>query len=324
MLLYFLISYAMATESWLIKAPEASPHEFVVYLQNSEHEKISSYFMKCDLKQELKEDFEKGQILFLDGDLNKSKKYFLNVVDKKWSCDWTEDERALISFSFFRIAQIENTQESQNRWIEEAIYFDDTFLPDQSLFPPPLIAKYQEFKQTKPKKKILLPPFSKKFSAILRNGRFLSLANLSIEEREGAARYTFISDTYLPEKFFISLNELEKLSANPRAFVHGTCENPILDESLRWQNGLSIFFSLDCIKEAKGSSEKSVTLNTGSTLEQFESTNQTIPNSQNKTWLQRNGLWLGTIVVGSLLLNSHLKSQESEQRVVVPTTTLHQ
>lgn len=328
MFLHLFISLSLASQ-WLIKAPEAHPQEFAVYAQNSSHEKISSYFLKCDLKTSLHEDLKKGQILFLDGDLQKAKKYFLKVVEQKWGCDWEDDERQMISFSFFRLAQLEQEGPNPWRWIEEAIQFDDEYVPEESIFPPPMIQAYKQIVQKQSRVKITLPSFAKKFSTLLRNGRFMSLSQLTLQAQEGKARYTFVSDTYQTEKVFLNLKDLENLSLNPQALVYGTCENFQVHESLQWLSQVSVFYGLDCVKgpsqDIKTASTSNLNIGTlPTTLADFQNRQRAPQETNTGTWLQRNGLWLGAVIAGSILLTAHLNNQDREQRVVIPTTTLNQ
>lgn len=313
---------------WLVKAPTAHPQEFAVYAQNSQYEKISNYFLQCEVRSQLNDDLKKAQILFLDGDLQLAKDQFAKVVEKKWSCDWADDERKLISFSFLRLAQMTTNLEAQKNYLYEAIQFDESFLPDEALFPPPLVAVYKTLLQQLPRQKIVLPDFSKKFSALLRNGRFISLANLTLETQAGKARYTFVSDAYLPEKLFINLTELEALTVEPQPLAYGECESMQVHESLKWQTELHVFYSLDCIKGAQTKSSLAVnTMGSSSQIKDFATTTtpqMPEPEAPKGTWLRRNGLWLGTAIVGSLLVSYHLKNQDKEQHVAVPTTTLHQ
>jgi hypothetical protein len=318
-----LISMALASD-WLVKAPEALPQEFAVYAQNSTAEKISSYFLKCELKQALQEDLKKAQILFLDGDLQKAKKQFLQVVEKKWSCDWADEERQIISFSFFRLAQLEQEGPHPLRWIEEAVQFDDAYIPDATIFPPPLIEAYKQALQKDSLQKVTLPLFAKKFSALLRNGRFISLSQLSVQARDGKARYTFVSDAYQIEKLFVRLQELETLSLQPQALVSGSCENFQLHESLHWLSQVLVFHGLDCIKSSTQNAQGSTSSPVSQKLSDYKNVPEAPQEIKTGTWLQRNGLWLGTAIVGSVLLTMHLNNQDREQRVMVPTTTLNQ
>jgi hypothetical protein len=328
MLVNLILLLNVVSASWLVKAPSANPQEFVVYSQNSDYQKISTYFLRCAEKDQILEDFKKAQILFLDGNLDQAKQQFLLVTEKKWSCDWAESERQLVLFSFLRMAQIEQDAARQTQWLTHAVHFDSEWTPDPSVFPPPLIAQFSSVRRQTMTQKIVLPTFSPKYSALLRNGRFMSLAQLSLEATSGKARYTFVSDTYQIETVFMTLTELQQLTLQPQPLVIGDCNNFQLSENLKWIENVSVFFSLNCVKTSQNISQPSSSTN-GETVAKASSPLQlpTVPGDpapSQKTWIQRNGLWLGTALVGSLLLSYHLKNQERPQTVAVPTTTLYQ
>jgi hypothetical protein len=324
MLVNLLLILSLASASWLVKAPSANPQEFAVYSQNSDFQKISAYFLKCEEKSQIVEDFKRAQILFLDGNLDKAKQQFLIVTEKKWSCDWVESERQIILFSFLRMAQIEQETGRQTQWLTQAVQFDSEWTPDPSVFPPPLIAQFTSARRQTTTQKIVLPAFAQKYSALLRNGRFISLAQLSLEAGPGKARYTFVSDTFQIETVFMTLSELEQLTLQPQPLVIGDCNEFQLNENLKWIENVSVFFGLNCVKTAQQTSTAASAVMTKSESSlQLPAMPNTSP-SQEKTWIQRNGLWLGTAVVGSLLLSYHLKNQDRSQTVSVPTTTLYQ
>lgn len=324
MFLHFLISLSLATTQWVIKAPGASSQEFTVYAQNSSAEKISSYFLKCEVKKDLYEDFKKAQIQFLDGNIDKAKALFVIVAEKKWSCDWTDDERKMISFSFLRLAQLENTDLLRHQWLQDAIDFDDQLKPDESVFPPPLLKEFNMLQKKQPQQKITLPNVAKKFSAILRNGRFISLAQITLQAQPGKARYTFVSDSYQTEKFFFTLSELETLSLEPQPLVFGDCDNFQISESLRMLKNISVFHSLDCIKD-NNSPETILTQSTPQDVNLNSLTNEMEKSQPARgSWLQRNAFWVGTAVVSSILIGYQLNKQNEPKAVAVPTTTLHQ
>ena len=323
MFMHALISWSFAT-TLLIKAPNANSQEFATYAQNSSTEKISTYFLKCESKKDLYEDFKKAQIQFLDGFIDKAKSFFINVAEKKWTCDWSDDERKIISFSFLRLAQLESNDLSRTRWLQDSLDFDDQLKPDESVFPPPLIKEWTQLQKKQVPQKITLPHFSQKFSALLRNGRFISLAQLTLQAPPGKARYTFISDSFQIEKEFVTLSELEVLSLEPQPLIFGDCENFHVAESLRFLKNVSVFHGLDCIRENKNIEKNFAALSSqeaalGSFTKESEDSKPA-----NTSWIQRNGVWLGTAIVGSLLIGYHLNKQSESQSVAVPSTILHQ
>ncbi len=316
----FLILNAVSA-SWLVKAPSANPQEFAVYSQNSDYQKISAYFLRCEEKGQLLEDFKRAQLLFLDGNLDKAKQQFLVVTEKKWACDWAETERQIILFSFLRMAQIEPDAGRQIEWLVQAVQYESEWTPDASVFPPPLIAQYATVRRQITSQKIVLPAFAQKYSALLRNGRFMSLAQLSLEANAGKARYTFVSDTYQIETVFVALPELENLSIQPQPFVTGECSDFQINENLKWIENVSVFHSLNCIKSSQQTAMPSI-VNAETPMPLPTLPEATVPHQ--KTWIRRNGLWLGTAIVGSLLLSYHLNNQDQPRTVAVPTTTLYQ
>ncbi|MBY0385570.1 hypothetical protein K2X05_10470 [bacterium] len=326
MFLHFLISISFASSTWLIKAPGADAQEFAVYTQNSTAEKISTYFLKCEVKKDLYEDFKKAQIQFLDGNIDQAKFLFANIAEKKWSCDWANDERKIVYFSLMRLAQLENTDLHRHQLLQDAIDFDDQQKPDESVFPPPLVKEFATLQKKQFQRKITLPAFAKKFSAILRNGRFVSLAQITFEALPGKARYTFVSDSYQVEKAFLTLAELESLSLEPQPLVYGDCENFQITESLRLLKNISVFHGLDCIKD-NTPTENLIASASGNAKDVFLSTfaSDTEKTQGNGSWIQRNGLWIGSALVSSLLIGYYLNKQNEEPRAVaVPSTTLHQ
>ena len=328
MLVNLILLLNVVSASWLVKAPSSNPQEFAVYSQNSDYQKISTYFLRCAEKNQILEDFKKAQILFLDGNLDQAKQQFLLVTERKWSCDWAENERQLVLFSFLRMAQIEQDSARQTQWLTHAVQFDSEWTPDPSVFPPPLIEQFSAVRRQSIAQKIVLPAFSQKYSALLRNGRFISLAQLSLEAIGGKARYTFVSDTYQIETVFITLSELEQLTLQPQPLVLGDCNNFQVSENLKWVENVSVFFDLKCVKTSQQLLTQSSSTNSDSVAKiapQLQlPTMPGDPAPPQKTWIQRNGLWLGTALVGSLLLSYHLKNQERPQTVAVPTTTLYQ
>lgn len=323
MFLNFLMSLAFASSPWVIKAPNADSQEFTVYMQNIAAEKISSYFLKCEYKRDLYEDFKKAQIQFLDGNIDQAKSLFEKVSEKKWSCDWADDERRLISFSLMRLAQLETNDSQRRQWLQDNIDFDDQLKPDESVFPPPLIKEFTSLQKQQSKQKITFPAFAKKFSAILRNGRFVSLAQITFEALPGKARYTFVSDSFQTEKVFLTLKELEGLSLEPQPLVYGDCENFQITESLRLLKNVSVFHGMDCIK-GQPSSEYRLSHASSPDIVLPSFANETTASETQRSWIQRNGLWVGTAILSSILIGYHLNKQNEPQAVSVPSTTLHQ
>lgn len=322
MFLYALISLSMAAtpSTWLVKAPKANPHEFFVFAQNSTDTKVSQAFTTCDQKSKINQLIKEAQFHFLNGSLDASKNKFSEIVEMKWSCDWKEDERKIIAFSLFRLSQLSSLPSEQMNFLTEAINFDDEVKPDPDVFPPPVVSLYRKTLEQMATQQMWLPDFSKKFSGLLRNGKFISLNAMAVKTYPMRARLTLISDTYVPETLVVTPEEFQKYQMDPRALVDGDCENFSVAEELKAMS-YKVFFGPDCIKESSVSTPQHTASTAGFTPD-LASTAPIGP--RKKSWLERNLLWVGVTVVSSIAIAQMVKNNQERETVVRPTNTLSQ
>jgi hypothetical protein len=308
----------------LVKAPNANPHDFFVYAQNNEVEKISSHFLKCEESIGLQQTLKEAQYHFLNGSLEKSRLLFSDIAARKWNCDWKEQERKTIAFSFYRLAQLSKNEMEQIQFLTDAINFDETSAPDNSIFPPPTVRLYKNLKAQLKKKSFSFPAFTKNYSYVLRNGQFINLATPELETFSLRARYTFVSDAYKIETLTVTAEELMGHDLKPQPWVSGNCKNPILsDEISPAKEGLKIFYEDACIADltAKTTSPLQNITAQASMAGPSEAIPANLAVAEKKSWLQRNYLWVGAVVGVALIANQMRHNNESHQTVVVPTAT---
>lgn len=325
MILNLLISWAFAG-TIAVKAPSASSHEFFIYTQNNEAQKVSTHFLKCGKTIHLEQNLKEAQYHFLNSSLDKSMNMFKAIAENKWSCDWKDEERRVVAFALFRLAQLSSSEMDQIQHLTDALNFDDSIAPDESIFPPPIVTLYKKLKRQLTKKSFTLPSFAKNYSYVLRNGRFISLSQPVLEVYSLRARYTFISDAYKPETLVVTAEDLSSRSLEPHPWVQGDCKNPRLsDELTDTQQEVKVFFSTDCIATLGGSSQSPLASNNYDSLRVPPSTlSQSMPAAEKKSWLRRNYVWVGAAVVSSLLIAHQIQKNNEPQRVVVPTNTVGQ
>lgn len=325
MILNLLISLAFAG-TLVVKAPGANSHEFFIYSQNNEAQKISTHVLQCRKNINLEQTLKEAQYHFLNSSLDKSIGLFKTIADNKWSCDWKDDERQVITFALFRLAQLSSNEMDQIQHLTDAINFDDSITPDESLFPPPVVNLYKKLKRQLVKKSFTLPAFSKNYSYVLRNGRFISLSQPVLETYSLRARYTFISDAYKPETLVVTAEDLMSRNMEPQPWVQGDCKSPRLSEELvDIQQEVKVFFSADCVSTVGSASPNSLASNSYDSFRAPPSTlSQNLPIPEKKSWIQRNYIWVGAAVVSSLLIAHQLQKNNEPQRVVVPTNTVSQ
>lgn len=321
MFLNLLISIAFASPL-LVKAPNANSNDFFVYSQNNEIQKISSKSLLCSVDVDLQRLLKEAQFHFLNGSLEKSRTTFQIIADNKWNCDWKDDERKIITFAFFRLAQMSSSDSEQIQYLTDAINFDDKLNPDEVIFPPPTVELYNKLKKQLFKKSITLPDFAKKYSYVLRNGQFMNLSSMTMDTYSLRARYTFVSDTYKTESFTVTAAELIQSSINPVPLIEGDCGNyKLTPEILALQQEIKIFFSNDCIVDSHSNSNEPLKTSARVSSQQIAFPDS-FPVPEKKTWIQRNYLWVGAAVVASLLI-AHQIHENNEEQVTVPTTTFN-
>jgi len=296
-----------------VKAPQANPHEFYVFAQNSEHKKVSQAFTQCPYSSEIQQTLREAQYSFLNSSLEKAQEKFSEISEKKWNCDWSELDRKAIVFTLFRLAQLTQLPSMQMNYLAEAINFDDSILPDKQVFPPPLVKLYHDTKKKMEVKEVLLPNFAQKYTALLKNGKFHSLANLSFKTYSLRSRITFVSDSYKAETMIILPEELQKTSLTPVPLVDGDCKNMKASSELSSLDDYKVFFSADCVVSSNNPILQAQGLPGIPTLE------TSVP--RKKTWVERNWVWLGIAVAGAAIAIHQANQDDEPQTVRVPSTT---
>lgn len=312
-----LISISFAT-TWIIKAPQANPHDFHVYSQNSTDAKISTAFSSCQYTDRLRQLLKEGQYHFLDGSLKVASDKFEQIIDMRWNCDWKENERKVIVFSLMRSAQLTESPSKQLQLVTEAVNFDESLEPDEALFPPPLMRLYHKSKEQMAKVDFVIPDEFKKYTALFRNGKFLSLNSLAVSIHQQRARFTLISDSYRSETLISSVDELKNLHLEPVPLVEGHCHSFKVVDEVKSLANFKIFFDLNCIPS---NTEPRAALESISPNTSLTSPPQShVPTR--KSWIERNWVWIGVAVVGSAVVAHQIYQNQNEPKtVVIPSNT---
>lgn len=324
LLISFFLQLSSAQEnqvSLMIKAPSADEQEFMVHSQLQGSEKISQWQQQCSHTDSLHQSLKEAQFHFLNGSLNKSKDHFKQITENKWLCDWALEERQAIHYAYMRLAQMSASDSQQIQWLTDAINFDSDLEPDAVLIPPPTVLLFKKVLAQIEKKQMILPESIKKYSIILRNGKILQKNSSFIEALPLRARFTFVSEAFKNEVLIATPAEIEKSNFNPKPWVTGTCTNyKLADDPQLTLKPIKIYFDKKCIveinqrtPETQNFAEKIISRHTN------EFANETnFP--QQKTWIERNYLWLGATVLASAVLIIKMNSPH-EEKAPYPTAT---
>ena len=148
-------TYATASSSLptiLIRSTDTTSTEFSAY---AETEPVKTYAQhQLDNKRKeprpvkLQPLLKQAQMDFVSYEPNQSKNSFQLIVEQIHSFDWNAEERKIIFYSLFRLAQLEKNLQKQKLLLQEALVFGMDLKLDLQLFPPPLVQLYSQQKKS--------------------------------------------------------------------------------------------------------------------------------------------------------------------------------
>lgn len=323
MWILFFLQTSFAT-TVLVKAPQADPYTYQVFIENSNSTRPSELELACPDRDDLEKFVASANDNYLNGSLEKSKKNFLAVSEIKWNCDWETKEREQIMFSLFRLAQLEQQAESQKAILQSAVDFDNRYNPDTKLFPPPLVELFETLKKVDDSAIISTNKYYDTFTKILRNGQPLPSQKKTHKIPSGTARFTFLSDSHQAKTLVISARDLEKTTITSSALIDGDCKSFEFKKPLSWQNPVQLFFSPECIVDqpvnallAESTPVRSALLAQNSIEQQLQE--QRSP--RKPTWIERNYFWVGAALMGAVLISAEMNNRKDTQTVITPTNS---
>ena len=238
-------SFAVLPNAILIRSTNTPAKEFSAYAETEpvktyiQHrlEKIKKTPRPLDLRALLKQ----AQMDFLSHEPSYSKKSFQAIVEHIHAFDWNKEERKIIFYSLFRLAQLEKDLKRQTLLLKEALAFSMDLKVDKSLFPPPVTNRYAQIKQSATFVSVDLKKIFPLHSVVIINGRVYSHQE-SLILPYGFYRVSALSTSHKPWTKVLSLSRLVVAKPNTKALAGGSCQNPILrDKSLKGHSLLILF-----------------------------------------------------------------------------------
>ncbi len=300
----------------LIRAPQTPQEEFDAYIET---EKITSY-AKSQLQQiqnqsnsiqSLSSLLEQAQRSFIKGHLQQSGDYFRAIVQKTHEKDWIEEAQNIIFYSYLRLAQIE-WKENPDSFLHSAILFSPFSKPDTSLFPPPLIQRFNEIKNNQPSLLVYLKTIFPFHEMILINGEFFLKDHVRLPY--GNYRVTALSSSHQPWSQKVSLSDLVQKRIVTPPWVSGTCKRPSHTQNIKKENILYPAFCRWKPSSKKHHDKKLIQKKTPNTVIQnnIEQT-ITMPLKNNK-WL-----WTGIVVTGVVIGIIIFSQKDKKPNVKIPS-----
>ena len=231
--------FSLAKTSAVIKAPQTSMEEFQTYIQTESEVSYAMHQLQkiresnSQAKLDLQLLLEQAQEGFLKDHLKNAGELFRTITKKAYQYDWDQESQDIIFYAFLRLAHIEWKGESPEVFLHSAILFAPHKQPDESLFPPPLVQKFNDLKKQLP---LLTIHWNRIFSShdvILVNGKEVS-ADQPIRLPYGEYRVTALSSAYKKwSRKRIAISHLVQKKIITPAFVRGSCQQLVMQQSLK-------------------------------------------------------------------------------------------
>ncbi len=249
------LSTARAEPLVLLQANDLSNEEFKAVLEaNPEYQSFTDYWPKRievhPMTEELKHSFLHAQQTFLQSEIASMKPEWEKVFSFAYKNDWAMNYREMIQTAGLRVAQLSTSPAETDEWLTYVAQFDENLQPNKSLFPPPLLQRYEKIRHHLPRM-----TFSFRsdigFEKVLINGsahRIVFGRPLTLPQT--TVRATFVSSKYLPVTRVLPVHELKLFKPAQQILVGGDCEAPALNLSQGLSvnmNDLGMVYSRKCI-----------------------------------------------------------------------------
>ncbi len=169
--------------------------------------------------------FKTAQSDFLSKSTEFSVIAFKKIIAKKHEADWSPGTRAIIHYSFLRLAQLSDSKEKLSLF-EEALAFDASIEPDTKIFPPPLVKAYNKIRRDLETTEIQLKKFQEYPVVILVNGKLIDpVKTNSMVLFPGIYRITLVSDYTTPQTHILNSNQIATLNPPRDSLISGQCNS---------------------------------------------------------------------------------------------------
>jgi hypothetical protein len=317
--LTFMFAHGVEAKTVVLRATKADVQDYQAFVLSSPaYESAStaqlSRFPTPEDREMLASAFAKAQASFMQGSMIQAQEDFRAIISLVETDQWKEDEQSVFLLSYFRLAQLAHRPEETEDWLKQAVIWAPNGALDEKFFPPPLVEKFKQIKNSLPKLKVDFSAFAGDFNFLLLNGRTIPLAeSLSETLPEGPLRATFISDTFQTITIETTTDLISNAAIERKPWVDGSCQK----FQMHWQHSGSVakpYFSRNCAPVKKPSPEVDVAYHP-SAPEPIPIPVTTVSTTSSAPFYERTWFWIGMGAVATAVVVASLSSHESQ-----PTT----
>lgn len=257
----FFLIFLLPTTSYtevIIQSPFTDNAEFQIYVSLKSDrvtlaQKIFRTHPRTSEREKIRLKFAEAMKLYLSGEVEDAQSQFRSFINHSREADWGKGDRDLFFNAYMRLAQLSESQEDVQKWIQQAIRYDVEKRPSETMYPPPFQKTFSKLYAQEEKEFVTWKPsaFFKAYDYLIVNGKRYSTENLnSINLLRGEYRISAVSNKYGYWSRVLNRKEiLEFSTALPQALVQGNCHNPkILDNPWTVPSQARGFFGKKCIK----------------------------------------------------------------------------
>ncbi len=245
----------------LVQAPGVTSAAFAAILsEQKEYRSLSDYAESLsplpEQVEHLLKIFESAQRHYFSGHDELARASFLEVTKMSPAADWQEVHRQVIFYSFLRLAQMTSQSQDRQNLLEAAISFAPDLLPDNTLFPPPLMSSWKQVHFTLEKRASLISTEEKfpGYDILKINGHSVDIKTIkSVLLFPGSHRISLLSNSHPYFSQTLNSSQLELLKVDTVALVYGSCDTPGLNgfKDLNLSE-VSVMYDSDCLRTYTG------------------------------------------------------------------------
>ncbi len=216
----------------LIRSSETSLTEFSAYTKTESIKTYAQYQLEQKRKTprpiEIQSLLKQAQIDFLSYEPERSKKNFRRITEYMHTFDWNEEERKIIFYSLFRLAQLEKNLQKKELLLKEALVFGMGLKIDLQIFPPPLVNSYLHLKKNTSFVSLDLKKLFPWHEIVLINGK-VYFHKQTVTLPYGIYRVSTFSSSHEARTQILSLSHFALKALKTPPLVSGSCQKPVFN-----------------------------------------------------------------------------------------------
>ena len=194
---------------------------------------------------------ERAQSLWLNGSTESARSVFKEISQLSLNDDWRGAQRESIHYADLRLAQSALTPDESTQWLEKAVRDFPELKPSLKVFPPPLIASFNDVKAHLRTQfsEVELGDRFRDYRFMLINGQKYDLEDTSkISLPPGTFRVTLLSNLHSRITETMTASQLRIFQFVVPPIARGSCQDPHLADGPELDFPVSVVYKENCYR----------------------------------------------------------------------------